>query len=72
MQMEFYGLWAWTVITHVSMPLVVCYRFQSTVCLYEIWQHVYKPRHSDRASLKKIAAKYNLTKEPHGKSVESV
>lgn len=48
MQMEFYGVWAWTVITHVSMPLVVCYRFQSTVCLYEIWLHVYKPRPVDK------------------------
>lgn len=52
MQMEFYGVWAWTVITHVSMPLVVCYRFQSTVCLYEIWLHVYKPRPVDKADTK--------------------
>nr|CAD7393885.1 unnamed protein product [Timema cristinae] len=36
-QMEFYGVWAWTIITHMCMPLVVCYRFQSSVCLYEPW-----------------------------------
>lgn len=56
MQMEFYGIWAWTVITHVSMPLVVCYRFQSTVCLYEIWQHVYKstPSSKQESSANKI------------------
>lgn len=47
LQTEFYGVWAWTIITHTSMPLVVCYRFQSTVCLYEIWKHVYKMRHGD-------------------------
>lgn len=41
-QMDFYGRWPWTVITHVCVPLVVCYRFQSTVCLYEIWKRVYK------------------------------
>nr|CAD7199895.1 unnamed protein product [Timema douglasi] len=41
-QMEFYGVWAWTIITHMCMPLVVCYRFQSSVCLYEVWKHVYK------------------------------
>jgi large subunit ribosomal protein L18 len=47
LQAEFYGVWAWTIITHISMPLVVCYRFQSTVCLYEIWKHVYKMRSLD-------------------------
>jgi large subunit ribosomal protein L18 len=47
LQTEFYGVWAWTIITHTSMPLVVCYRFQSTVCLYEIWKHVYKMRPGD-------------------------
>ncbi|PNF22295.1 hypothetical protein B7P43_G02931, partial [Cryptotermes secundus] len=47
LQTEFYGVWAWTIITHISMPLVVCYRFQSTVCLYEIWKHVYKMRNAD-------------------------
>lgn len=47
LQSEFYGVWAWTIITHISMPLVVCYRFQSTVCLYEIWKHVYKMRNGD-------------------------
>ncbi|RZB54426.1 otopetrin-2-like [Asbolus verrucosus] len=41
-QMDFYGVLAWNIITHVSMPLVVSYRFQSTVCFYEIWKHVYK------------------------------
>ncbi|PSN47583.1 hypothetical protein C0J52_17307 [Blattella germanica] len=44
LQTHFYGVWAWTIITHISLPLVVCYRFQSTVCLYEIWKHVYKTR----------------------------
>nr|CAI5866622.1 unnamed protein product [Callosobruchus analis] len=41
-QMDFYGVLAWNIITHVSMPLVVSYRFQSTVCFYEIWKCVYK------------------------------
>lgn len=40
--MEFYGVWAWTLITHVSVPLLVCYRFQATVCFYEIWKNSYK------------------------------
>ncbi|CAK1551728.1 unnamed protein product [Leptosia nina] len=42
LQMQFYGVWAWTLITHVSVPLLVCYRFQATVCFYEIWKNSYK------------------------------
>lgn len=26
-QLHFYGLWAWTIITHVSMPLAIFYRW---------------------------------------------
>lgn len=26
-QLHFYGLWAWTIITHVSMPLAIFYRY---------------------------------------------
>lgn len=37
-----YGDWAWTVITHVSMPLAIFYRFHSTICLFEIWKSAYK------------------------------
>ncbi|KAJ0179279.1 hypothetical protein K1T71_004991 [Dendrolimus kikuchii] len=44
LQIEFYGVWAWTLITHVSAPLLVCYRFQATVCFYEIWKNSYKRR----------------------------
>jgi hypothetical protein len=40
--LQFYGVWAWTIITHVSMPLAVFYRFHSTVCLLEIWKTAYK------------------------------
>ncbi|KPI91243.1 hypothetical protein RR46_14747 [Papilio xuthus] len=44
LQMEFFGVWAWTLITHVSVPLLVCYRFQATVCFYEIWKNSYKTK----------------------------
>lgn len=40
--MLFFGPWAWTIITHVSMPLAIFYRFHSTICLFEIWKTVYK------------------------------
>ncbi|CAG9090893.1 unnamed protein product [Plutella xylostella] len=48
LQMEFYGVWAWTLITHVSVPLLVCYRFQATVCFYEIWKNSYKQNKDTR------------------------
>lgn len=40
--LNFYGPWAWTIITHISMPLAVFYRFHSTICLFEIWKTAYK------------------------------
>lgn len=38
----FFGDWAWTIITHISMPLAIFYRFHSTICLFEIWKTAYK------------------------------
>lgn len=40
--LEFFGKWAWTIITHCSMPLAIFYRFHSTICLFEIWKTAYK------------------------------
>ncbi|KAK4311568.1 hypothetical protein Pmani_016930 [Petrolisthes manimaculis] len=37
-QMNFYGIEAWTIISHISMPLAIFYRFHVTVCLCEIWK----------------------------------
>ncbi|XP_005176136.2 proton channel OtopLc isoform X2 [Musca domestica] len=42
--LEFYGAWAWTIITHVSMPLAIFYRFHSTICLFEVWKITYKAK----------------------------
>ncbi|UYV60265.1 Otopetrin [Cordylochernes scorpioides] len=43
-QMRFYGFWAWTIITHVTTPLTIFFRFHSTVCLCDIWKKTYKVR----------------------------
>ncbi|XP_072941800.1 proton channel OtopLc-like isoform X2 [Epargyreus clarus] len=40
----FYGPWAWTIITHVSMPLAIFYRFHSSICLFEIWKNSFKAK----------------------------
>lgn len=45
--LNLYGIWAWTVITHVSMPLAIFYRFHSTICLFDIWKSAYKAKHGD-------------------------
>jgi len=42
-QAEFFGgHLAWPIITHISMPLAIFYRFHSTVCLFEIWKKSFK------------------------------
>lgn len=41
---EFFGVWAWTIITHVSMPLAIFFRFHSAICLFEVWKSCYKYR----------------------------
>jgi len=43
-QLQFYGLWSWIIITNVSMPLAIFYRFHSTVVLCEIWKRCYKAK----------------------------
>lgn len=50
--LRFFGAWAWTIITHVSMPLAIFYRFHSTICLFEIWKTTYKVRHEPSVSYK--------------------
>ncbi|KAG5678088.1 hypothetical protein PVAND_007790 [Polypedilum vanderplanki] len=40
--LKFFGTWAWVVITHVSMPLAIFYRYHSTICLFDIWKSAYK------------------------------
>ncbi len=43
-QIHFYGIWAWTIISDISMPLAIFYRFHSTVCLCEVWKKIGKLR----------------------------
>ncbi|XP_067636088.1 proton channel OtopLc isoform X3 [Eurosta solidaginis] len=40
----FFGVWGWTIITHISMPLAIFYRFHSTICLFEVWKISYKAK----------------------------
>ncbi|KAJ2950694.1 hypothetical protein O0L34_g8954 [Tuta absoluta] len=40
---EFYGKELWTILGHVSLPLIMFYRFHSSVCFADIWDSAYKP-----------------------------
>ena len=41
---EFYGKLQWSVISHVTLPLCIFYRFHSAVGLVDIWNSAYKPQ----------------------------
>ncbi|CAG5127211.1 unnamed protein product, partial [Candidula unifasciata] len=43
-QVEFYGVEAWAIFTHISVPLGIYYRFHSTVCFSNIWKNAWKKR----------------------------
>ena len=39
----FYSISVWTVLSHVTLPLCIFYRFHSAVALADIWSSAYKP-----------------------------
>ncbi|XP_023321227.1 uncharacterized protein LOC111695966 [Eurytemora carolleeae] len=43
-QTEFYGLLAWGIISRISLPLLIFYRFHSCVVLVEIWKNTYRTK----------------------------
>ncbi|GAB1600369.1 uncharacterized protein LOC115209666 [Argonauta hians] len=43
-QTDFYGHMAWAILTHISVPLGIFFRFHSTVCLSNIWKNAWKLR----------------------------
>lgn len=40
---EFYGFILWNILNHVTLPLIMFYRFHSSVCLVDIWNYAYEP-----------------------------
>lgn len=40
--LQFYGSLPWNIVTHISMPLAIFYRFLSMVCLATVWRNAYK------------------------------
>lgn len=45
---EFYGTLAWSILSHICIPLIIFFRFHSTVCLSDIWINAYKVRAKER------------------------
>ena len=41
-QTQFFGLLAWGIISRISLPLLIFYRFHSCVVLVEIWKNTYR------------------------------
>ncbi|KAJ3630792.1 hypothetical protein MTP99_011966 [Tenebrio molitor] len=39
---EFYGEELWTIIGHLCVPLMMFYRFHSSVCIVDIWKYAYE------------------------------
>ncbi|RZB39386.1 otopetrin-2 [Asbolus verrucosus] len=40
---EFYGAELWTIVGHLCIPLMMFYRFHSSVCIVDIWKSAYEP-----------------------------
>ncbi|XP_069191181.1 proton channel OtopLc [Procambarus clarkii] len=43
-QFGFYGVLAWGIISRISLPLLILYRFHSAVILVEIWKNTYRTK----------------------------
>ncbi|GAV03884.1 hypothetical protein RvY_14253 [Ramazzottius varieornatus] len=71
---NFFGGRQWAVLLHLTVPLVIFYRFHSTVCLFDIWKHAYKVHrphhHGHNAHAHPSSAAGHAT--PHSGSVISL
>ena len=47
MHVRYYGNLPWSIITHACVPMLIFFRFHSTVCLSDIWVHAYMIKASD-------------------------
>ncbi len=44
---QYFGYLPWSIITHLCIPLIIFFRFHSTVCLSEIWVSAYVMKKHD-------------------------
>ena len=43
-KVDFYGPDAWTILSHITLPICIFYRFHSAVALVDIWNSAYRPQ----------------------------
>jgi len=43
---DYYGKELWTMLSHMTLPLALFYRFHSSVCLADMWRVSYEPEES--------------------------
>lgn len=41
----------WTLLSHVTLPLTLFYRFHSASCLVDIWKSAYEPPSDDESDI---------------------
>ncbi|GMT31814.1 hypothetical protein PFISCL1PPCAC_23111 [Pristionchus fissidentatus] len=61
---EMHGDSAYTIIIYAVTPLIVFYRFHSSVCLAEIWKHAYSKKEQHSGSLSSISVASTTTTTP--------
>lgn len=40
---QFYGSGAWLLLTNINLPLLLFFRFHSSICFADVWTVAYKP-----------------------------
>lgn len=43
----FYGETVWMIVSHTTLPLMLFFRFHSSVCLADVWKFAYEKAHPD-------------------------
>ncbi|XP_022244599.1 otopetrin-1-like [Limulus polyphemus] len=41
-ELNFFGMWGWTLIVRITLPLAIFYRFHSAVTFADVWKNSYK------------------------------
>ncbi|CAH0560881.1 unnamed protein product [Brassicogethes aeneus] len=54
---QFYGEELWTILGHLCIPLMMFYRFHSSVCLVDIWKYAYEAPHNEEQEFSPIPNK---------------
>ncbi|XP_076338177.1 proton channel OtopLc-like [Tachypleus tridentatus] len=41
-EFNFFGMWGWTLVVHMTLPLAIFYRFHSAVTFADVWKNSYR------------------------------